>query len=84
VHLQETGNWKEVQEQLLRYQLAGRDQLQLLRPDLRQDKQTWQGQSQLNKESSNLGLSQEKKASCVSTETFCLHSAPPKTIQEQM
>lgn len=37
VYLQETGNWKEGQEQLLRYQLAGQDQLLLLsRPQTRE------------------------------------------------
>ncbi|XP_008593028.1 PREDICTED: fibrocystin-like [Galeopterus variegatus] len=79
VYLQETGNWKEAQEQLLRYQLAGQDQLLLLCPDLRPERQQSQGQSQLNKESGSVGLSQ-KKASCGATEAFCLHSVHPETI----
>ncbi|XP_008823437.1 fibrocystin [Nannospalax galili] len=77
--LQETGNWKEAQEQLLRYQLAGQEQLLLLCPDLRQARQQWQEPSQLNKGRGCLRLSQEK-GSCAATETFCLHSAPPETI----
>ncbi|XP_037583843.1 fibrocystin-like [Cebus imitator] len=84
VYLQETGNWKEAQEQLLRYQLAGQDQLLLLCPDLRQERQHLPGQSWLSKKSGNLGLSLEKKASCGATEAFCLHSVHPGTIQEQL
>ncbi|XP_031997014.1 fibrocystin [Hylobates moloch] len=84
VYLQETGNWKEGQEQLLRYQLAGQDQLLLLCPDFRQERQQLPGQSQLSKQSGGLGLSQEKKASCGATEAFCLHSVHPETIQEQL
>ncbi|XP_008063420.1 fibrocystin-like [Carlito syrichta] len=83
-HLQETGNWKEAEEQLLRYQLAGQDQLLPLCPDLRQERQQVPGQSQLSKGSSSLGLSQEKAASCGATEAFCLHSVRPETIQEQL
>ncbi|XP_008765159.2 fibrocystin [Rattus norvegicus] len=79
--LPEPGNWQEAQQQLLRYQLAGRDQLLLLCPDLRQERQQGQEPSQLNKGSGRcMGLSQEK-ATCVPTETFCLHTAPPETIQ---
>ncbi|XP_070370876.1 fibrocystin isoform X2 [Equus asinus] len=84
VCVQETGNWKKAQEQLLRYQLAGQDQLLLLCPDLRQERQRMQGQSQLGKEGGRLGLSQEKKTSCGATESFCLHSVRPETIQEQL
>uniref|UniRef100_A0A2K6TLR9 Fibrocystin n=1 Tax=Saimiri boliviensis boliviensis TaxID=39432 RepID=A0A2K6TLR9_SAIBB len=84
VYLQETGNWKEVQEQLLRYQLAGQDQLLLLCPDLRQERQHLPEQSLLSKKSGNMGLSQEKKASCGATEAFCLQSVHPGTIQEQL
>lgn len=56
VHLQETGNWKEAQEQLVRYQLAGQDRLLLLCSDLRQERQKLQGKSQspLGKESGSL------------------------------
>ncbi|XP_028622467.1 fibrocystin [Grammomys surdaster] len=78
--LQEPGNWQEAQQQLLRYQLAGRDQLLLLCPDLRQERQQGQEPSQLNKGSGCTGLSQEK-ATCLPTETFCLHTTPPETIQ---
>ncbi|XP_011512985.1 fibrocystin isoform X6 [Homo sapiens] len=84
VYLQETGNWKEGQEQLLRYQLAGQNQLLLLCPDFRQERQQLPGQSRLSKQSGSLGLSQEKKASCGATEAFCLHSVHPETIQEQL
>ncbi|XP_009449721.4 fibrocystin isoform X5 [Pan troglodytes] len=84
VYLQETGNWKEGQEQLLRYQLTGQDQLLLLCPDFRQERQQLPGQSRLSKQSGSLGLSQEKKASCGATEAFCLHSVHPETIQEQL
>ncbi|XP_052048711.1 fibrocystin [Apodemus sylvaticus] len=78
--LQEPGNWQEAQQQLLRYQLAGRDQLLLLCPDLRQERQEGQEPSQLNKGSGCMELSQGK-ATCVPTETFCLHTTPPETIQ---
>ncbi|GAB1284827.1 Fibrocystin [Apodemus speciosus] len=78
--LQEPGNWQEAQQQLLRYQLAGRDQLLLLCPDLRQERQQGQEPSPLNKGSGCMELSQGK-AACVPTETFCLHTAPPETIQ---
>ncbi|XP_004674090.1 PREDICTED: fibrocystin [Condylura cristata] len=84
VYLQESGTWKEAQEQLLRYQLAGRDQLLLLCPDLRQERQQFQEHSQLAKESGSLGLSQEKQASYAAAEAFCLHSAHPETTQEQL
>lgn len=84
VSLQETGNWREAQEQLVRYQLAGQDQRLLLCPDLRQEREQLQGQSQLGKERGSLGLSQEKKASCCATQAFCLHSVHPETIQEQL
>ncbi|XP_054211624.1 fibrocystin isoform X6 [Homo sapiens] len=84
VYLQETGNWKEGQEQLLRYQLAGQNQLLLLCPDFRQERQQLPGQSRLSKQSGSLGLSREKKASCGATEAFCLHSVHPETIQEQL
>ncbi|XP_014638037.1 PREDICTED: fibrocystin-like [Ceratotherium simum simum] len=84
VYVQETGNWKEAREQLLSYQLAGQDQLLLLYPDIRRERQQVQGQSQLDKESGRLGLSQEKKASCGATEAFSLHSVLPETIQEQL
>lgn len=78
--LQEPGNWQEAQQQLLRYQLAGRNQLLLLRPDLRQERKQGQEPSQLDKGSDCTGLSQEK-ATCIPTETFSLHTAPPETIQ---
>lgn len=78
--LQEPGNWQEAQQQLLRYQLAGRDQLLLLCPDLRQEREQGQEPSQLNKGSGCMELSQGK-ATCVPTETFCLHTTPPETIQ---
>ncbi|XP_054554835.1 fibrocystin isoform X2 [Talpa occidentalis] len=84
MYLQESGTWKEAQEQLLRYQLAGRDQLLLLCPDLRQERQQFQGQSQLAKASDSLGLSQEKQASCGAAEALCLHSLRPETTQEQL
>ncbi|XP_055461671.1 fibrocystin, partial [Psammomys obesus] len=77
---QEPGNWKEAQQRLLRYQLSGRDQLLLLCPDLRQGRQEGQEPSQLNKGSGCMGLSQED-GPCVPTETFCLQTAPPETIQ---
>lgn len=78
--LQEPGNWKEAQKQLLRYQLAGHNQLLLLCPDLRQERQQGQESSQLNKESDCMGLSPEK-GTCVPSETVCLHTAPSETIQ---
>lgn len=78
VHMQEGGNWKEAKAQLLRYQLAGQDQLLLLCPDLRQ------GQSQQSKESGSLGPSQETKISCGATKAICLHSVHPETIPEQL
>ncbi|KAG8511981.1 Fibrocystin [Galemys pyrenaicus] len=84
VYLQEPGTWKEAQEQLLRYQLAGQDQLLLLCPDLRQERQQFQEHSQLAKESGSLGLSQEKKGSYGAAEAFCLHSVHPETTQEQL
>ncbi|KAM5256479.1 fibrocystin [Ctenodactylus gundi] len=76
---QEAENWKVAQEQLLRYQLAGQDQLLLLCPDLGQDRQ-----SEPDRERDSLGPSQEKKTSWGAAETFCLHSAPPETGQEQL
>ncbi|KAF0885311.1 PKHD1 protein, partial [Crocuta crocuta] len=82
VSLQEAGTWREARDQLVRYQLAGRDQRLLLCPDLRQERQQLQGQSHLSKERGSVGLSQEKKASCGATQTFCLHSVHPETIQE--
>lgn len=84
MYLQEPGAWKEAQEQLLRYQLAGRDQLLLLCPDLRQERQQFQEQSRLAKESGSLGLSQEKRASYGAAEALCLHSMHPETTQEQL
>ncbi|XP_058162846.1 fibrocystin isoform X2 [Dasypus novemcinctus] len=83
-YLQETGTWKEAQEQLLRYQLAGQNQLLVVCPNLGQERQRWQGQCRLIKESGSLGLPQDKKSSCGATESFCLHSAHPKTLQEQL
>ncbi|XP_044927182.1 fibrocystin isoform X1 [Mustela putorius furo] len=67
VYLQETGTWKEAQEQLVRYQMAGQDQRLLLCPDLRQEREQMQGQTPLSQERGHLGLSQEKKASCGAT-----------------
>ncbi|XP_032319137.1 fibrocystin isoform X2 [Camelus ferus] len=84
VYLQETGSWKEAQEQLLRYQLAGQDQLLLLCQDLRQERQRLHGQSRLDKDTVSLGLSQEKPASCGTTEAFCLHPVHPEAVQEQL
>ncbi|EGW11851.1 Fibrocystin [Cricetulus griseus] len=78
--LQEPGNWKEAQKQLLRYQLAGHNQLLLLCPDLRQERQQGQESSQWNKGSDCMGLSPEK-GTCVPSETVCLHTAPSETIQ---
>lgn len=84
VYLQETGNWREAQEQLVRYQLAGQDQQLLLCPDFRQERQQLQGQRQLGKERGSVGLSQEKKDSCGATQAFSLHSVHAETIQEQL
>ncbi|XP_019312940.2 fibrocystin [Panthera pardus] len=84
VYLQETGNWREAQEQLVRYQLAGQDQQLLLCPDFRQERQQLQGQSQLGKERGSVGLSQENKDSCGATQAFSLQSVHPETIQEQL
>ncbi|XP_004869101.1 fibrocystin isoform X3 [Heterocephalus glaber] len=53
-HPPETKNWNMAQE------LAGPNQLLLLGPDLGQDRQQWQGQSQQSEERGSLGLSQEK------------------------
>ncbi|XP_076414005.1 fibrocystin isoform X2 [Peromyscus maniculatus bairdii] len=78
--LQEPGNWKEAQKQLLRYQLAGHNQLLLLCPNLKRERQQGQESSQLNKGSDCIELSPEK-GSCVSSETVCLHTAPSETIQ---
>ncbi|XP_024413827.2 fibrocystin isoform X2 [Desmodus rotundus] len=80
MYMQETGDWKETQEQLLRYQLAGQDQLLLLCPDLRQVKQQLQEQSQLGKDSGSSGLSRGKKVPCGASKAFCLHSVPPEAI----
>ncbi|ELK28746.1 Fibrocystin [Myotis davidii] len=82
--MQEAGNWKEAQEQLLRYQLAGQDQLLLLCPDLRHGRQQMQEQSRLAKDGGSSGSSQEKKASCGASEAFCLHSVHPEGIREQL
>ncbi|ELV09929.1 Fibrocystin [Tupaia chinensis] len=82
VNLQETGDWKETQEQLLRYQLAGQGQMLMLCPDLKPQKQQLQGG--LCKDSGGLGRSQEKTAPCGATEAFCLHSVHPGTTQEQL
>ncbi|XP_074189167.1 fibrocystin isoform X5 [Rhinolophus sinicus] len=84
VYVQENGNWKEAQEQLLRYQLAGRDQQLLLCSDLGQERQKLQDQSRLGKDSGSTRLSQENKAPCGATETFCLHSVHPEAIHEQL
>ncbi|KAM7135915.1 fibrocystin isoform 7-T8 [Molossus nigricans] len=84
MYMQETGNWKEVQEQLLRYQQAGQDQLLLLCPDLRQTRQQLQKQSRLGKDSGSSGLSQEKKASFGANQAFSLHSVHPEAIREQL
>ncbi|XP_045699280.1 fibrocystin isoform X6 [Phyllostomus hastatus] len=84
MYMQETGNWKETQEQLLRYQLAGQDQLLLLCPDLRQAKQQLQEQSQLGKDSGSAGLSQGKKVPCGANKAFCLRSVHPEAIHEQL
>lgn len=82
--MQEPENWKEAQEQLLRYQLAGQDQRLLLCPDLRHGRQQMQEQIRLGKDSGSSGLSQEKKASCGASEVFCLHSVHPEAIQKQL
>ncbi|XP_059034219.1 fibrocystin isoform X8 [Mustela lutreola] len=84
VYLQETGTWKEAQEQLVTYQMAGQDQRLLLCPDLRQEREQMQGQTPLSQERGHLGLSQEKKASCGATQEFCPHSVHLETIQEQL
>ncbi|KAL1771938.1 fibrocystin isoform X1 [Sigmodon hispidus] len=81
--LKEPGNWKEAQKQLLRYQLAGHNQLLLLCPDLKQERPQGQESGQLNKGSDCIGLSPEKDA-CVPSETVCLHTAPSETIQQQL
>ncbi|XP_069418909.1 fibrocystin isoform X4 [Ovis canadensis] len=82
--LQDSRGWKGAQEQVLRYQLAGQDQLLLLCPDLRRERQRLQGQSQLGKGHISLELSQEKPGSCGATEAFCLHSVHPEAVQEQL
>ncbi|XP_072688783.1 fibrocystin [Canis lupus baileyi] len=84
IYLQEAGNWKEAQEQLVSYQLAGQDQRLLLCPDLRRERQQLQGQSQLGQEGGSVGLSQEKKASGGATQASCPHLVHPETIQEQL
>lgn len=84
VYLQETGTWKEAQEQLVRYQMAGQDQRLLLCPDLRQEREQMQGQTPLSQERGHLGLSQEKKAFCGATQAFCPHSVHLETIQKQL
>lgn len=84
VYLQETGGWKEAQEQLVRYQLAGQDQRLLLCPDLRRERQQMQAQTLLGQEGGCLGLSREKKASCGATQAFCPLSIHPEPIQEQL
>lgn len=81
--LQDPGNWKEAQKQLLRYQLAGHNQLLLLCPDLRQERQQGQESSQRNKGSNSMGLSPEKGSS-VPSEAVYLHTAPPEVIQQQL
>lgn len=78
--LQEPGNWKEAQKQLLRYQLAGHNQLLLLCPDLKQEREQGQESSQQNKGSNCMGLSPEE-GTCVPSEAVCLHTAPPEAIQ---
>ncbi|XP_060046033.1 fibrocystin isoform X3 [Erinaceus europaeus] len=84
VYLQESGNCKEVQEQLLRYQLAGQDQLMQLCPDIRQNMHQLQDQNRLGKKRGSSVVSQEKKTSYDDTEAFCLHSVHPEAIQEQL
>ncbi|XP_048075544.1 fibrocystin isoform X3 [Ursus arctos] len=84
VYLQETAGWKEAQEQLVRYQLAGQDQRLLLCPDLRREQQQMQVQSLLGQKGGCLGLSQEKKASCGAPQTFCPLPVHPEPIQEQL
>ncbi|KAF3831628.1 hypothetical protein GH733_000440 [Mirounga leonina] len=64
VYLQETGNWKEAQEQWVRYQLAGQDQRLLFCPDLRQERQQMQGQSQLGQERGHRFPSNSMAACC--------------------
>ncbi|XP_054992667.1 fibrocystin [Sorex araneus] len=63
VHLQESGDWKKAQEQLLRYQLAGQDQRLPLRPDFRQEVKQVQELRQPGEKNGNLGISQETKPS---------------------
>ncbi|XP_066215311.1 fibrocystin isoform X2 [Saccopteryx leptura] len=84
LYMQETGNWKEAQEQLLRYQLAGQDQRLLLCADLRQAQQSLWEQSGLGRDSGSAGLSQEKTAVCGAREEFCLHSVHSEAIHEQL
>ncbi|KAM6185543.1 LOW QUALITY PROTEIN: fibrocystin [Rhynchocyon petersi] len=84
VYLQENGKWKEAQEQLLRYQLAGQDHRLMLCQDLKQERQQSQGRSWLSKDNGNLELSQERKSSCGASEALCLPSVHPETIQEQL
>ncbi|XP_022437810.1 fibrocystin isoform X5 [Delphinapterus leucas] len=84
LYLQETGSWKESQEQVLRYQLSGQDQLLLPCPDLRRETQRLQGRSRLGKEHVSLRLPQEKPASCSAAEAFCLHSVCPEAVQGQL
>lgn len=79
--LQETESWKGAQEQVLRYHLAGQDQMLLLCGDLRRERQRLQDQHCLGEENVNLGLSQEKAASCRATEVFCLHSVRSESVQ---
>ncbi|XP_047651580.1 fibrocystin isoform X2 [Phacochoerus africanus] len=79
--LQETESWKGAQEQVLRYHLAGQDQMLLLCGDLRRERQQLQDQHCLGEENVNLGLSQEKAASCRATEAFCLHSVRSEAVQ---
>lgn len=82
--MQESGNWKEAQEQLLRYQLARQNQLLLLCPDLKEGRLQLQGQSQLGKEGDSLGPSQERKTACDASVAVHLHSAHPDPIPEQL
>nr|XP_051711578.1 fibrocystin isoform X2 [Oryctolagus cuniculus] len=84
VYMQESGNWKEAQEQLLRYQLARQNQLLLLCPDLKEGRQQLQGQSQLGKEGGSLGPSQETKTACDASVAVHLHSAHPDPMPEQL
>ncbi|KAM8778543.1 fibrocystin isoform 2-T2 [Rhynchonycteris naso] len=84
LYMQETGNWKEAQEQLLRYQLAGQDQRLLLCADLRQAQQPLWEQSGLGRDSGSTGISQEKTAICGAREAFCLHSVPSEAVHKQL